>query len=117
FLHVGEGLHALLQELLRVVHAARPRRRPVGQPEPLAVRDDVGTCQCPDGTHHASLAKYARTWSAVFAPTTEISSSRVARRTPARLPNATRSAFRRRGPMPAMRSRSERRSRFARDWR
>ncbi len=43
-----------------------------------------------------------------------VSSSRDARRTPARLPNATSSAFRRRGPMPGTLSSSDRRSRIDR---
>ena len=40
-----------------------------------------------DVTGYGRLAKNARTASATFAPTTAASSSRVARRTPARLPN------------------------------
>src|SRR5687768_18256728 len=51
-------------------------------------------------------AKYPTTASAVLAPTTAVSSSRDARRTPARLPKATSSAFRRRGPMPGTLSNS-----------
>src|SRR5262245_50163217 len=38
-------------------------------------------------TDYGRLAKNARTASAIFAPTTAANSSRVARRTPARLPN------------------------------
>ena len=61
--------------------------------------------------------KWASTASAHLAPTTRTSSSRVARRTPARLPNAVSSALRRRGPTPAISSSSDRRSRFVRDCR
>src|SRR5687768_1308955 len=57
-------------------------------------------------------AKYPSTASAVFAPTTAVNSSRDARRTPARLPNATSSAFLRRGPTPGTLSSSDRRSRI-----
>ena len=62
--------------------------------------------------YNKDCAKYPSTASAVFAPTTPVSSSREARRTPARLPNATSSALRRRGPMPGTLSSSERRSRI-----
>ena len=51
-------------------------------------------------TGYGRLAKNARTASATFAPTTAASSSRVARRTPARLPNVVSSVRRRRGPIP-----------------
>ena len=51
---------------------------------------------------------------ATFGPTTAVSSSRVARRTPARLPNVVSSALRRRGPMPGTSSSSDRRSRMVR---
>ena len=59
-------------------------------------------------------AKNRRIASAAFAPTTGSSSSRVARRTPARLPKRWSNCRRRRGPMPAIPSRSDRRSRLAR---
>ena len=47
-------------------------------------------------------------------PTVDTSSSRVARRTPARLPNVVSSVLRRRGPMPGTPSSSDRRSRMLR---
>ena len=54
---------------------------------------------------------------AARAPTSGVSSSRVARRTPSTLPKRVSSALRRRAPMPGIASSSERKSRVARAWR
>src|SRR5262245_63166449 len=65
-------------------------------------------------TGYVWLAKNARTASATFPPTAAASSSRVARRTPARLPNLVNSVRRRRGPTPGTSSSAEWRSRIDR---
>src|SRR5262245_19933905 len=65
-------------------------------------------------TGYGRLAKNARTASAIFGPTTAASSSRVARLTPARLPNVVNNVLRRRAPTPGTWSSSDRRSRIAR---
>ena len=54
---------------------------------------------------------------ALLAPTTRVSSSLVARRTPDKTAKRVSSAFRRRGPMPGTASSSDRKSRLVRDWR
>src|SRR5579872_4675331 len=68
----------------------------IRQPKSLALGDDAFL------QLHTCPAKYASTSSAHFAPTIALNSSRVARRTPARLPNAVSSAFRRRAPTPGI---------------
>src|SRR5262249_34094440 len=67
-----------------------------------------------DVTGYGRLAKNARTASATFGPTTHANSSRVARRTPGRLPNVVNRRLRRRAPTPGTASSSERRSRIVR---
>jgi hypothetical protein len=57
-------------------------------------------------------AKWAMTASATFVPTTRASSSRVARLTPDKLPNAVNSVFLLRKPIPGTTSSSDCRSRF-----
>ena len=56
------------------------------------------------------------TASATLTPTTRASSSRVARLTPDKLPNAVSSVLRRRNPMPGTTSSSDCRSRLRRDY-
>ena len=77
--------------------------------------ENAARSRCPARVKgYGRLAKNARTASAVFAPTAAASSSRVARRTPARLPNVVSSVLRRRAPTPGTSSSSERRSRIVR---
>ena len=73
--------------------------RSAGTPKRKAKRPRLSRI-CRRFVSHRCDAKCARTASAALAPTTRTSSSRVARRTPARLPKAVSSAFRRLGPMP-----------------
>src|SRR5206468_10441818 len=73
---------------------------------------DVDARQASQG--YGRLAKNARTASAAFAPTTAARSSRVARRTPATLPNDVSNVLRRPGPVPGTSSSSDRRSRIVR---
>src|SRR5688500_5125526 len=89
----------------------RPVQRGAAKALPLAGRE-IET-----GLSHGFAAKCAITASAVLAPTTRASSSRVARRTPARLPKAVNNVFRRLRPMPGTTSSSDCRSRLWRDWR
>src|SRR3954469_17996350 len=82
---------------------------------PRDAKENTGKALAYQAVQRPSRAKCASTESAAFAPTTFINSSRVARRTPARLPNAVSSNFRRRGPIPLITSSSDRRSRLVRD--
>ena len=83
-------------EVGRLIHKARKFSRSVKRKAKLpAYQGFVGGFV---GDLSGVVAKCERTASAALAPTTRTSSSRVARRTPARLPKAVSNALRRLGP-------------------
>src|SRR5437773_11544650 len=112
--HVTPQRHVMVGAGL-VPAREQPRGFATGQPQGLPLPVFLSAVFAVNViTDYGRFAKNARTASAVFGPTTAASSSRVARRTPARLPNVVSSVLRRRGPMPGTWSSSDRRSRMVR---